>query len=167
MLPDRIFKSRCVLSAHIPGNFEEIDRATSVASKLEPDIGRGMIRSIDQVGQVRVWDGRAQDELDVELWPGVLRPHSSIRVEADHDVRLFALGPNELKRIRLAFLHLSLHLLSRVTGLAGIAFDLPDGSQIFGGIEENFHIIELAHNGGMETKQSLHNNELARAHIFR
>src|ERR1700691_3223541 len=145
MIPDGLFQLGGVLAAHATVDFKKLNRPSRIASKFKANPRRLTVRMIHQISEVGMWDGRAQNQMNIQMSIGLIRPHTAFRMKAHYDVGELALRADEVSRIRLAPVHISQHLVGYIPALGGVPLDLPQPSHVLGRVKKNLDVVELPH----------------------
>lgn len=90
-------------------------------------------------------DRGAQGESHVEVCAVAIALRSEVK--AHDDIGVVALWADERRGVRFATLEFGQHLLCRVAALGRVALDLPLATHLFRRVEEDYHVVELAHHG--------------------
>ena len=118
--------------------------------------------SLGQGGQVRVGQPGAHGELGVQM----LGVPAVTGHERDHDVRVAALGADERLGVGLAPVELGQHLIGGVAAAAAVALDLPAATQVLGRVQEDPHVVGVAHRRGVKPQHPLDDRELRRGDVL-
>ena len=86
--------------------------------------------------------------------------------ERDHDVGVAALGADERLGVGLAAIQLGQHLVGGVATPAAVALDLPAASQVLGRVQEDAHVVGVAHPRGVKAQHPLDDRELGRRDVL-
>ena len=151
----------------MPGRLERAGHEQSW-SPPGADLGELVVGVADHV--LEVWVGQAgpQQQVGVEVGRVGVGLGGIIALgEPHHHVGGGALRADVGVGVLLATVELGQHLVGGVSAAGAVAHDLPAAAQVFWRIEEHPHVVAVAHAGGVEAEQPLHDHESPRRQVHR
>src|SRR5271157_547258 len=166
MPPDRLLEVRTLPGSHTAIDLQNINRTPRIAAQHQADSGV-LALPATEVAHVRMRNGGAQNEANIEMAVRVRCRDATGGVELHHNIRVFPLRTNEVAGIRLAFFQLIQYLCRHIPPLRGVPLDLPHPSQVLRWLKEYLDVIKLPHHGRVESEQAFDDHEFPGLDILR